>query len=346
MHVAFRNIGMIREASLDLNGLCVIAGENDTSKSAVGKTLFSLIKSFQGPTDQNQEKKLEDFKVYLNALFSGEFINRYIDEPGRIIVSGPGEGPVANLKMNGELSVQLAGELPFRDAAYVENPNVLRLAGFLPLSESMAARTPRDDREARLLSLLFPPHIQDLLGKLREPEKLATGETLEFLARIIRGNVRYDPEVHDFLYRKKGADGENEAVYRSLNMAAGVKAFGVLEVLYRAGRLNQDLLLILDEPEVHLHPKWQLRYAELLARLTREVGLTVLLTSHSPYFLEALALYSEVHELKDRSSFYLARLNEDGLTSALDNVTDHLEDIFDALNEPFQELEKLSMDLV
>ena len=45
MELQLKNIGMIKEATVKIDGLTVIAGENDTGKSTVGKMFFALIKS-------------------------------------------------------------------------------------------------------------------------------------------------------------------------------------------------------------------------------------------------------------------------------------------------------------
>ena len=45
MRLYLKNIGMIKEADVKLDGLTVIAGENDTGKSTVGKSLFALLKA-------------------------------------------------------------------------------------------------------------------------------------------------------------------------------------------------------------------------------------------------------------------------------------------------------------
>lgn len=39
MRLEIKNIGRIEEASIEMNGITVIAGENDTGKSTVGKVL-------------------------------------------------------------------------------------------------------------------------------------------------------------------------------------------------------------------------------------------------------------------------------------------------------------------
>ncbi|MBN2826159.1 MAG: hypothetical protein JXQ76_12590, partial [Campylobacterales bacterium] len=45
MILELQNIGMIKEAKVNIDGLTVIAGENDTGKSTVGKTLYYAIRN-------------------------------------------------------------------------------------------------------------------------------------------------------------------------------------------------------------------------------------------------------------------------------------------------------------
>ena len=45
MKIALHNIGKIHDAALELNGITAIAGENNTGKSTVGKTLFTIFNS-------------------------------------------------------------------------------------------------------------------------------------------------------------------------------------------------------------------------------------------------------------------------------------------------------------
>ncbi len=45
MELILKNIGMIKRARIKLHGLTVIAGENDTGKSTVGKVLMAMIKT-------------------------------------------------------------------------------------------------------------------------------------------------------------------------------------------------------------------------------------------------------------------------------------------------------------
>ena len=46
MELYLQNIGKITEASVRIDGISVIAGENDTGKSTVGRALFSVFNCF------------------------------------------------------------------------------------------------------------------------------------------------------------------------------------------------------------------------------------------------------------------------------------------------------------
>ncbi|MEA3314302.1 MAG: AAA family ATPase [Campylobacterota bacterium] len=45
MRLKLNNIGIIKEANITLDGLTVIAGENNSGKSTIGKIIYSLIKT-------------------------------------------------------------------------------------------------------------------------------------------------------------------------------------------------------------------------------------------------------------------------------------------------------------
>jgi predicted ATPase len=40
-------------------------------------------------------------------------------------------------------------------------------------------------------------------------------------------------------------------------------------MLLSAHFLDERTLIVLDEPEVHLHPNWQLKYAEIITLLVK-----------------------------------------------------------------------------
>ena len=45
MELTLKNIGIIKDSTIKLDGLTVITGPNNSGKSTVGKVLYSLIKT-------------------------------------------------------------------------------------------------------------------------------------------------------------------------------------------------------------------------------------------------------------------------------------------------------------
>lgn len=73
MQLILKNIGKVKEASIEINGITVIAGENNTGKSTVGRALFAVFNSFY-----NVQKQIESARVdsVENLLFR-MIINTY-----------------------------------------------------------------------------------------------------------------------------------------------------------------------------------------------------------------------------------------------------------------------------
>ena len=59
MKLKLENIGMICSADIKLDGLTIIAGENDSGKSTTGKLIFSLIKAFNRYEQDLNESKTD-----------------------------------------------------------------------------------------------------------------------------------------------------------------------------------------------------------------------------------------------------------------------------------------------
>jgi energy-coupling factor transporter ATP-binding protein EcfA2 len=74
-------------------------------------------------------------------------------------------------------------------------------------------------------------------------------------------------------------------------------------VLYLRYLARPDELLIIDEPEMNLHPEAQVKMIEFLAMLAN-AGLNVLITTHSPYLLDHLSnlIYAAEHGKEEQQS--------------------------------------------
>ena len=121
------------------------------------------------------------------------------------------------------------------------------------------------------------------------------------------------------------------------NLASGNKIFAMIKRLLENGQLCKDRILIIDEPETNLHPKWQLILANILVILYKELGLKVFLNSHSPYFVRAVEVYTKRYDIMDRCFFYRTVQGKNGLYR-VEDVTKETEKIYRTLYFPLEGL--------
>lgn len=133
----------------------------------------------------------------------------------------------------------------------------------------------------------------------------------------------------------------NKTPLKVQNLATGAKMFSIIRNLIEKGEVNFDTVLILDEPEAHLHPEWQNIFAEIIVLLIKELNTTVLLTTHSPTFLMALEAYSKQYQLGGRASFYMAKHDESDYTVNYENVNGRVSEIYSTFAMPLIQSKKL-----
>ena len=120
------------------------------------------------------------------------------------------------------------------------------------------------------------------------------------------------------------------------SLSSGAKTFYLMKVLLDNGTIVKNGTLILDEPEVHLHPAWEIILAEMIVLLQKEMQLHILINTHSPYFIRAIDVYSRKHEIDEKTNYYLSF--KEGSGSTVKRV-EYLTEIYKLLSKPLQILE-------
>ena len=136
----------------------------------------------------------------------------------------------------------------------------------------------------------------------------------------------------------RAEEDEDESKLNIINYSSGMKTFYLIKDLLEKGVIRENGTLILDEPEVHLHPEWQLKFAEIIILLQKEFDLHILINSHSPYLVEAIDVYSKKYGTFNNLKYYLA-------TDSINDVTDSIDGIYNQMYIPLNLLEEISEDL-
>lgn len=166
----------------------------------------------------------------------------------------------------------------------------------------------------------------DVLGDSLERDSIASiisGDT------VLNGQTYYDDSSIDEMFVYKRNDG---STFDLTECATGIKAFGIIQMLLQNGYIDKNTLLIVDEPEVHLHPQWVVEYARLIVLLNKLLGVKVFIASHNPDMVSAIRYISEKEGMLDQVSFYLAEKNEDSYTYDYKYLESDIEPIFASFN--------------
>ena len=189
--------------------------------------------------------------------------------------------------------------------------------------------------------LLKSDHVQSLTKSLYEPYKIKPGmndyldeqiKELEIsINELINGNITA-------IRRKENIFTSNDDIISPMkNTASGIKQIGIVQRLLNNHKLTPGSFLIIDEPEVNLHPEWQVKFAEILTLITFKLDVSIYINTHSPLFINAINVFSELYGLEDGTNYYLTRPFENGYTFDMIDADD-LYEIYDELGQPFQDI--------
>ena len=217
-------------------------------------------------------------------------------------------------------------------AIYIDNPFII---DELASSSSM---NPMNKLLKELLADTEDTEAMDgIIETLRAKEKLS--DIYDALARVVDGNIERN-KVDDEFYLKSDCFEEPLSFH---NLSAGMKSFVVLKMLVEKGCIKEKDVIILDEPEIHLHPQWQVAYAELIVLLQKHFDLNIVVTTHSPYFVDAINLFSCKYDIDKKVNYYLS--TNMGAVAKMENVTDHIDAIYKKMASPIQLLDTLRYEL-
>ncbi len=158
-----------------------------------------------------------------------------------------------------------------------------------------------------------PYHIESLLNILDTDYSFPDEEQAKFIESfkeksklIINGDIVSNGD--SFIFAKS-----NKKNYDILNTSSGIKSIGLLQYLVTNKALKKGSILFWEEPEVHLHPDWQLKMIDLFIELMK-AGVKIVFSTHSPYIVDYLNAISKKNALREKVSFNVLQ-EEDGVVN-------------------------------
>lgn len=133
-------------------------------------------------------------------------------------------------------------------------------------------------------------------------------------------------------------DTDNGEMISIRNIASGAKTMATLIRGLRNGIIESGSLLIIDEPETNLHPEWQVKFAEFLVLLNAKFGIKTLLNTHSPYFLKAVQVYSDLFNISEKCSYYTMEPDVVNGMFHTKDVSECIELVFTEMSRPYAKL--------
>lgn len=415
MQLEIKNIGKIKSATLEFNGITVVAGNNNTGKSTIGKVLFALFSKFNNINEaidkykydaiiarvfkelstydlddsiilgspaliqmfkrgnyqssqsilkfleglisdrtlefirsnidnmiDNSSKEIEELDVkrikaeiisnYFNDIFDNQINNMSISESAYIDLLIKNKHIKAEFIENTCTVVQDDIKL-INKAIYVDDPYIIDSR----IIRSTNSLRGRNEINNNLIKLLHSKEDEEqIIEQIIAKDKYA--EIEEMINLVIKGQLILKKDGRYTLKNNEYPEGINVS-----NLSTGLKSFLLIKKLITDNLIVNRDILILDEPEIHLHPEWQIVYAELLVLLQKYFDLTILLTTHSPFFLRAIEVFSKKYELNQKCKYYLSKIGTDSLItfSEVENTTE----IYQKMANTFSILNNISDEL-
>lgn len=158
------------------------------------------------------------------------------------------------------------------------------------------------------------------------------------IGKLLNGEVML--KSNDFNQTRLFYTRKDGLTIRLEDTATGFKSFSYIMRLLENGYIDDKTLLMIDEPEAHLHPQWIVEFAHILVLLNKELGTKVMVASHNPNMVAAIQAIAKKQGILDKTHFYMAHESEQRFTYEYEDLGQDVEGVFKSFNVAYQKIDQ------
>lgn len=305
--IMISNFKAVSAVELPLTDVTLLVGSNNSGKSSILQAAHFASRALLQATEANKQSTISlrelDYvpsEFYRELGHNSTWGNRYDSPESRVrfdFVSAEDQQPfVAEvaLKSARNEGISVNPKMPsvlismLRDQDRVFSAYIPGLAG-IPLYEQFISTRNVFRKAASGDSNVVLRNILWLLNEAGELRRAVDALRDVYQDRQIRIKVVYDDRSDYNIGVELHTTGMTSNKPIELAGTGFLQLLQIFSYLY----LFHPAILLIDEPEAHLHPTLQTRFVQVLQSRVREMGTRVLISTHSPFIARGLAFEAQ-----------------------------------------------------
>jgi len=394
MKIDIKNLGTIKKGSFETNKLTIIFGKNNSGKTYLSYTTYIIYKQLSDIIGQignisdldfitnysqpNLEKKLENVIFNIEGSIS-KLIFNFQDRIKEELSKG--------FKMSSSFKRETQKKL-LTSIIELDNDDIFIVTSertgielFLKEIDSSRSRLAEDFSIEKKLQKLNKRALLSIIDESVSTYSLPISDNIKAIRSGSNGgrnNFKMNENFHhiiDSLRKisggtfKRNTSGDTtfmseKAKEIPLRMASSsIKSISLIDLYINEISSSGDILII-DEPELNLHPDNQIKMAELIARMVNS-SIRVILTTHSDYLVREInnrirleTIYKRSQEkamehveldidIIKNTDVNVFNINEDGFIEKINVSSNGIESVIfdDVISQSYEREVNISMDL-
>lgn len=314
--VQLQRFKKFKNATIELKPFSILMGENSCGKTTILQAINLSLNTFaynELIKNKNGEFKAKESGVsatHIDGINNADFRELYYSKVSRGKKAATSRdkqiGAIISLKDEKENNLELQVSSLFgsfnmkcvsapEDLNHTLNLDIkapLFISGFVGLEESERRLFPANIKQ-HLSSGKVSDIIRNLVLDLKNNnplnyQKLTERLDKDFGFQLDRINFNANSDLYVTAQYKEKLEGKNLSFSFNSSGSGYMQVLQILAPIYSVCP-NECEVVLLDEPDAHLHPNMQVALAKSLKTIQQELGIQIIISTHSPSIIKTAA---------------------------------------------------------